>query len=60
MSKPYCDCGEYYEGYHEAVDLIVGVLETRLADDYVAIFDTDGNSRNISKEKFIELVKESI
>ena len=38
---------------------LIDLLESIIAQDYITVFDNDGNTHAISKKAFIQLVKEN-
>lgn len=38
---------------------LIDLLENIIAQDYITVFDNDGNTHPLSKSAFIQLVKEN-
>ena len=38
---------------------LLTMLENIIAQDYLTVFDSDGNTYDMSKEAFIQLIKEN-
>jgi hypothetical protein len=39
---------------------VIAILESIIAQDYITVFDNDGNTHAITKKAFIQIVKENI